>query len=91
MGVKEKGTDAVIKGAENALGTTILLRGVGTGETKYGAVRREEVANGGVIELFTIIYLESMYRTTKLGGHVCVKGGKGGGDVGLFADRKYQT
>jgi hypothetical protein len=46
------------------------------------------VSNSGVIELFTIICLESMYRTTKLGGHVCVKGGKGGGDVRIFAKRK---
>jgi hypothetical protein len=46
------------------------------------------VSNSGVIELFTIICLESMYRTTKLGGHVCVKGGKGGGDVGLLAKGK---
>jgi hypothetical protein len=38
MGVKEKGTDSVIKGAENTLGTAILLRGVGTCETKNDAV-----------------------------------------------------
>jgi hypothetical protein len=88
MGMKKEGADAVIKCAENALDTTILLRGVGTCETKNGTVRRKKVANGGVIEFFTIICLESVYRTTKLGGHVGVEGGKGGGDVGLVAKRK---
>jgi hypothetical protein len=88
MIMEETDTNAVIKGAENTLGTTILLRSVWTSEVENGAVGRKKSTGGGVIEFFPVISLESMYGATELGGHVGVIGGKSGSNVRLFAERK---
>ena len=41
IGVEEQHADTVIKRAKDALGATILLRRVGAGETKDGAMERK--------------------------------------------------
>jgi hypothetical protein len=86
--MEEEGANAVIKGTKNALDTTVLLRGVWASEAENGAVRGKKGADGGVVEFFPVISLESVYGAAELGGHVGVEGGKGGGDVGLFAEGK---
>ena len=57
VGVKEQRADTVVKSANNALSTAILLGRVRTSEAKYGAVRREEVADSSVVKFFAIISL----------------------------------
>jgi hypothetical protein len=57
VGVEQQRADTVVKSANNALSTAILLGRVGASETEDGAVRREEVADSSVVKFFAIISL----------------------------------
>ena len=68
--MKEQRADTVVKGADDTLGAAILLGRVWTGEAQDGAVRRKEVADSGVVELFAIVSLKHKDRTAKLSGDI---------------------
>jgi hypothetical protein len=74
VGMEQECADAIIKGAEDAFSTVVLLRRVGTRETEDSAMSSEESANSEVVKLFSVIGLESMDGSTKLGGDVGEKG-----------------
>lgn len=57
VGVKQQRADTVVKSANDALSTAILLGRVGASETEDGAVRRKEVADRGIVKFFAIISL----------------------------------
>jgi hypothetical protein len=59
-GLEEKRTHHVVRGTNDALGFTVLGRGVWAGHAKLGAVSEEERAGGGVVELASIIALDSL-------------------------------
>jgi hypothetical protein len=65
-----EGADAIVEGAEDAFSATVLLRSVGTCETEDCAMSSEEGAKGEVIKLFSIIGLEGVDGSTKLGGDI---------------------
>ena len=75
MGMEKESAYTVVESAEDALGTTVLLGGVGAGEAEDGAVGCEKSAKGGVVELFPVVGLEGEDGATKLGGHIGVKRG----------------
>jgi hypothetical protein len=58
--LKEKRTHHVVRGTNDALGFTVLGGGVWAGHVKLGAVSEEEHARGGVVELASIIALDSL-------------------------------
>ena len=74
----EQRANAVIKSAEDALGATVLLRGVRTSQTEGGAVRGEKYAESDVVKLFSVISLECEYGVTELGGEIGIKGSECG-------------
>ena len=57
VGVEQQHADTVVKSAEDPLDATVLLGCVGAREMKGGAVRREKVASGSVVKLFSVVSL----------------------------------
>jgi hypothetical protein len=68
--MKQEGADAIVESMKDAFSATVLLRGVGTCETKDRAVSSKERANGVVVKLFSIVGLKGMDSSTKLGGDI---------------------
>ena len=66
VGVKEQRADTVVKSANDALSTAILLGRVRTSEAENGAVRCKKMANSGIIKFFSIISLKRKDGTTEL-------------------------
>ena len=83
VGVEKQRADTVVKSANDALSTAILLGRVRTSEAKYGAVQREEVADSSVIKLFSIFSLKGENGTAKLSLDIGIKIGESGESVGL--------
>ena len=81
--MKKQRADTVVKSANDALSTAILLRCVRTSEAEDGAVRRKEVADSGVVKLFAIASLKRKDRMTELSGDIGIKGSEGGENVGF--------
>jgi hypothetical protein len=81
--LKEKAADHVGGGANHALGSAILSRGVGTRETQLDVVSEEERAGGIVVELAAIVALQGTDRAPELGGYPGEKVSEGGKRVGL--------
>jgi hypothetical protein len=67
--LEEKATEHIGGGADHAFGAAVLCRGVGARETQLDAMSEEERARGVVIELATIVTLQSTDRATKLSGY----------------------
>ena len=86
--MEQQRADTIIKSAENPLGAAVLLGCVGARETKSGAVRREKVASGSVVKLFSVVSLEGDNRAPKPGGDVGVKGRECGEDIGFATEWK---
>ena len=63
---------------KNTLSTTVLLRGVWTGETQNDAVGCQEGAKSVIVEFMTIVSLEGENGTTKLSANKGVKRSEGG-------------
>jgi hypothetical protein len=70
---------------------TVLLRGVGTGETQHHLVSGHEGAKRTVVELFPIICLNASDRTIELGLNERVKGNKRRKNIRLLRKGKLQT
>src|SRR3954468_12548830 len=86
--MKEKGPNAVIKSAKDALSTTVLLRGVWASKTKNRAMCGEKVANSGVVKLLPVVCLQREYGSTKLRENIGVEGGESGCSIRLAAQRE---
>jgi hypothetical protein len=74
VGMEQEGTDAIVEGAEDVFSMVVLLRSVGTREMEDSAMSSEEGADIEVVKLFSIISLEGVDGSTKLGGDVGEKG-----------------
>ena len=83
VGVKEQHADTVVKSANDTLSAAILLGRVRAREAEDGAVRRKEVADGSVVELFTVVSLKRKDRTTELSGDIGIQVSEGGENVGF--------
>ena len=55
--MKKQGPHAIVDGAQDALGLTILLRRVGTSQAKDNAVLVEEAPERVVVELAPVVSL----------------------------------
>jgi hypothetical protein len=86
--LKEKASDHVGGGANDAFGPTVLGRGVGTQETQLDAMGEEEGMRGVVVVLTTIITLEGTDRATELGTDLGEEVGESGKRVRLQPKRK---
>lgn len=87
-GVEEQSAYAVIEGAEHALGAAVLLRRVGTRESKNGAVCGEQRVYAVVIKLTPVIRLKPKDHMTKLRVNKCEERGEHGEHVRLTAKRE---
>jgi hypothetical protein len=86
--LKEKGTCDVVKGADDTFGFTVLLRGVGAGETEVDAVASEVGHDGGVKELSTVVSLHGDEREVELGACISNEIKNSVGGVRFFAKGK---
>ena len=84
----EERANAVVDGAENALGFAILLGGVRTCETQYGAMGVKEGLVGGVVELTSVIGLESLNGARKFSANIGIKPSKEMMHFRFLLDRK---
>jgi hypothetical protein len=67
--LEEKAAEHIGGGADHALGSAVLCRGVGARETQLDAMSEEERTGGVVVELAPIVTLQSTDRATKLSGY----------------------
>lgn len=66
--MEKKATNHVGGDVDHVFGPTVLRGGVGAREPQLNPVREEERAGGGVVELATIVALESTNQAAELGG-----------------------
>ena len=71
--MEEEGAETVVKCAKDALGTPILLRSIWAGKTKKNSTFTEKSSFGEVVELATIVSLDSENRALKLSGDIGMK------------------
>ena len=81
--MKQQRADAVVKSAEDPLGTAVLLGCVWACEMKGSAVRCEKVTRGSIVKLFSVVSLKGENRAPELGGDVGVKSRESGKNIGL--------
>jgi hypothetical protein len=81
--LKEKATNHVGDGANDAFYPIVLGRGVRARETQLNDVGEEEGARGVVVEPATVITLKGTNRATELGGDPNEEVSEGGECVGL--------
>jgi len=84
----EHGACAVVEGAQDPFGTSVLLGSVGAGEAQDNTACSEEGAKGSVVKLASIISLERHDRPAKLRLHKSMERNERGEDVGLAGKRK---
>jgi hypothetical protein len=58
--LESKRQDDIVGGAQHALGFTVLRRGVWEGHSELHVVCKEELPQGGVIELVAIVTLDTL-------------------------------
>jgi len=87
-GLKQKRAHNVVNGAKSAFGFAILLGSVGARHAKDGTMGEEERAGRRVIKLTTVVALDGLHMSVKLGTHVGKKIRNGGKSVGFKAKRK---
>jgi hypothetical protein len=81
--LEEKAAEHIGGGVDHAFGSAVLCRGVGARETQLDAMSEEERTGGVVVELATIVTLQSTDRATKLSGYPGEEMCEGGECVGL--------
>ena len=84
-GLKQKGPHNVVDCAKNALGTSVLLRGVGTRHSKNDSMSEEERASRGVVKLAAVVALNCLDGGVELRAHIREKMGEYGESVGFEA------
>lgn len=85
MGLKQQGTNNVVKGAEDAFGFTILWRGVWARHLEVNAIGEKKGAGGGVIELATVVTLHAADVSGKLSLDISKEMGQSAKSVGFKA------
>ena len=86
--MKEKTTEPLGEGADDALGAAVLLRRVGAREVESDAVRGEERAEGGIVKFTAVISVERDNGALKLGGNIGMEGDQELKHVRLAAHRE---
>jgi hypothetical protein len=84
-GLKQQGAYDIICVANHALNLAILRGGVGARHPELDAMGEEEGAGGGVIELASIIVMDTPDGATKLRGYVGKEVRGGGESIRLVA------
>ena len=69
-GLKQEGTNNIIDGTNNAFSFTVLRRGIRTGHPELDAVGEEEGMGSMIVELASIIALNTLNGDTKLRSHI---------------------
>jgi len=82
-GLKEKSTHGVVGGANHALSLAVLRGGIRARHAQLDTVREKEGTGGGVIELPTIVTLDSLDGEVELCGHPSEKVDKRGKSIRL--------
>jgi hypothetical protein len=88
MRLEKKSVDGVVGRADHALSLTVLGRGIRARHPQLHPVGEKEVAGDGVIELPTIVTLNSLNGEAKLSGHPGEEVAKGGESLRLGMQRK---
>ena len=70
------------------LSTAILLGGVGTRETKHGAVSGKEMADGVIVEFFSVVGLKCEYGSPELCGDIGIECNESSSNIGFPTKRK---
>ena len=70
-GLKEKGENNVICGANDTVGFPVLLGSMGTREVKMNTIGEEEDARGCIVKLAAIVALDAFNACVELGFGVC--------------------
>ena len=82
-GLKEKSTHGVVGGANHVLSLAVLRGGIRARHPQLDTVREKEGTGGGVIELLTVVTLDSLDGEAKLCGHPSEKVDKRGESIRL--------
>ena len=86
--MEQQGANDIIGSANNALNFTVLRRSVVAGHAETNSVGLEERAGSEIIELATVVALNSLDGGTKLRAHVGEKDGQGRKGVRLNTQRE---
>jgi len=81
MRVKQESANTIIKSAKHTFGAAILLRGVWTGEPEGGAMGCKEGTDGKIVELLSVVCLQSKNGPPKLCRHIGKKYGECRGSI----------
>ena len=84
----EHGACAVVEGAQDPFGTSVLQGSVGAGEAQDNTAYSKEGAKGSVVKLASIISLEHHDRPAKLRLHKSMERNERGEDVGFASQRE---
>jgi hypothetical protein len=87
-GLKKKGADNIVGGADHAFGLSVLLRGVGAGHAESDAVGKKERTRGGVVKLTPVVALHAFDGAAELGAYMSKKICNGRKSVGLKPKRE---
>ena len=87
-GLDQKGAHDVVLRANHPLSLAILRRGIRTRHTQLNTLREEERTGGRVVELTSIVTLDSLNGEAELSGHPCKEVEEGGEGHRLGAQRK---
>jgi len=82
-GLKEKSTHGVVGGANHALSLAVLRGGIRARHAQMDTVGEKEGTGGGVVELPTIVTLDSLDGEAELCGHPSEKVDKRGESIRL--------
>jgi hypothetical protein len=88
VGLKEKGTNNIIRSAKHAFGLAILLGGVWAGHAEVDTMGKKESMSGGIVKFTTIVALEALNGSAELGGNKREKARNSAERVGFEAERK---
>lgn len=88
VSTKQESADTVINGAEHTFDTAVLRRGVRTREPDDCAMGCKKSADGKVVELLSVVSLQSMNGPPKLYRHIGKKCGECRRNIRFLAKRK---
>jgi hypothetical protein len=68
-GLKQQGADHIIDGVKSTLSFTVLRKGVWVGHPQDDPIGSKECTGGGIVELTTVVTLDSFDGVAKLRGN----------------------
>jgi hypothetical protein len=69
VGLKENGTNNIIRSAKHAFGLAILLGGVWAGHAEVDTMGKKESTSGGIVKFTAVVELEALNGSSELGGN----------------------